>query len=101
MAQSLSFRCCALDEDWEGLPPSGLVVVNPPYGKRIGDPGKLHALYKQFGRSLSKRYPGWRIAVVCPDKALAGRLAPGIEERVRFRNGGLYLGIPPHPKQAT
>ena len=106
VAQSLSFRCCALDEDWEGLPSSGLVVVNPPYGKRIGDPGKLHALYKQFGRSLSKRYPGWRIAVVCPDKALAGRLAPGIEERVRFRNGGLsvglYLGtIPPHPKQAT
>ena len=103
VARSISFRCSALSEDWEALPETGLVVVNPPYGKRIGDPGKMHALYKQFGRDLSRRYPGWRIAVVCPDKALAGRLAPGIEERIRFRNGGLavglYLGtIPPHQK---
>ncbi|MEC7241115.1 MAG: hypothetical protein VXW32_07730 [Myxococcota bacterium] len=103
VGRSIRFRCSSLEEAWDGLPQSGLVVVNPPYGKRIGDPGKLHALYKQFGRSLSERYPGWRIAVVCPDKALAGRLAPGIEERIRFRNGGLAVGlyqgtIPPHRK---
>lgn len=103
--RDIEFRCCALGDPWDALPETGLVVVNPPYGKRIGDLGKIHGLYKHFGQKLAARYPGWRIAVVCPDKALAGRLAPGIEELVRFRNGGLpvglYLGTIPRPQPSA
>jgi putative N6-adenine-specific DNA methylase len=103
VAKLLEFRECALNEVWEGLPETGLVVVNPPYGQRIGEKGKIHGLYSHYGKALRERYPGWRIAVVCPDKSLAGRLAPGIQEMARFKNGGLavglYLGTLPEKKQ--
>lgn len=103
VAKLLEFRECALNEVWEGLPETGLVVVNPPYGQRIGEKGKIHGLYAHYGKALRERYPGWRIAVVCPDKSLAGRLAPGIQEISRFKNGGLavglYLGTLPEKKQ--
>ncbi len=41
------------------FPPSrgGLVIVNPPYGKRLEDPSIL-ALYKSIGDTLKQRYPG-------------------------------------------
>jgi putative N6-adenine-specific DNA methylase len=93
VAKQLVLRNCSLSEPWEGLPETGLVVVNPPYGMRIGDKGRIHGLYTHFGKALRQRYPGWRIVVVCPDKALAGRLAPGIEEITRFKNGGLGVGL--------
>jgi putative N6-adenine-specific DNA methylase len=93
VAKILQFRTCSLSEPWEDLPEAGLVVVNPPYGQRIGEKGKIHGLYSHFGKALRHRYPGWRIAVVCPDKSLAGRLAPGIQEITRFKNGGLPVGL--------
>ncbi len=71
----------------------GLVVVNPPYGKRVSDLKKLHTLYGSLGASLRERLSGWRLAVVCPDKALAGRLLPRMEEAARFRNGGLGVTL--------
>ena len=38
--------------------PTGLVVVNPPYGVRIGDPEKIEALYASLGDKLLRCFPG-------------------------------------------
>ncbi len=40
----------------------GLVVANVPYGKRVGDPGALSALFKALGAGLRRSHPGWRYA---------------------------------------
>ncbi len=71
----------------------GLVIMNPPYGKRIGDPNTVQSLYKSLGRKLTAGFPGWRLAVVCPSRALAGRLAPGLREKTTFENGGLRVSF--------
>ena len=39
--------------------PHGLVVVNPPYGERIGEKLELEALYAQLGEVLRSRFGGW------------------------------------------
>ena len=93
VASSIHFQQCSLGETWDDLPDGGLVVLNPPYGKRIGEKSRIHGLYTHFGKALRQRYPGWRVAVVCPEKSLAGRLAPGIQEVTRFKNGGLGVGL--------
>ncbi|MEE2750543.1 MAG: hypothetical protein VX519_03870 [Myxococcota bacterium] len=72
---------------------TGLVIMNPPYGKRIGDPSKVQSLYKSLGRKLQAGFPGWRLAVVCPNRALASRLVPGIREETSFENGGLKVSF--------
>ncbi len=49
----------------------GLVVVNPPYGERIGEKGDLRALYGSLGQALRERFRGWRVGVVTSEPALA------------------------------
>lgn len=51
--------------------PAGLIIANPPYGDRIGDKQKLHALYRTFGQTLLSRFSGWRAAIITTDVALA------------------------------
>ncbi|MEM6489012.1 MAG: class I SAM-dependent RNA methyltransferase [Pseudomonadota bacterium] len=49
----------------------GLVIVNPPYGARIGDRASLAPLYAALGRTLAGRFAGWRAALVTSDAGLA------------------------------
>jgi putative N6-adenine-specific DNA methylase len=54
----------------EGVEP-GLVIVNPPYGARIGDRKQLFALYGAFGRVMRDRFGGWRVGLITSDGGLA------------------------------
>tara|TARA_R110000868_G_scaffold101630_1_gene279668 strand:+ start:16816 stop:17928 length:1113 start_codon:yes stop_codon:yes gene_type:complete len=51
--------------------PSGLVIINPPYGTRIGNKTQLRALYGSLGNSLRARFSGWRVGLVTTDTQLA------------------------------
>lgn len=51
--------------------PEGLVIVNPPYGARIGDTKRLQSLYRSLGQTLLAKFPGWRVGVITTDAALA------------------------------
>jgi putative N6-adenine-specific DNA methylase len=51
--------------------PPGLVIVNPPYGTRIGNPKLLFALHGRMGAVLKERFRGWRVGVVTSDEGLA------------------------------
>jgi putative N6-adenine-specific DNA methylase len=64
--------------------PAGLVIVNPPYGTRIGNRKLLFALHARLGTVLKERFGGWRVGLVTSDEGLA-------------RATGLRLGPPgPH-----
>ena len=49
----------------------GLVVVNPPYGERIGEGDDLRPLYATLGAVLRERFAGWRVGLVTSEPALA------------------------------
>lgn len=51
--------------------PPGLVIVNPPYGARIGERKALAPLYRSLGKTLRSRFAGWRVALVTSDEGLA------------------------------
>jgi putative N6-adenine-specific DNA methylase len=51
--------------------PPGLVIVNPPYGGRIGNRKLLFGLYATLGKVLAERFAGWRIGLVTADEGLA------------------------------
>ncbi len=51
--------------------PRGLVIVNPPYGARIGNKKPLFALYGSMGQVLAERFRGWRVGIVTSDPGLA------------------------------
>ncbi len=51
--------------------PPGLVIVNPPYGDRIGDKNHLNSLYRSLGQTLQLRFAGWRVGIITNEKSLA------------------------------
>ncbi|MGB0662061.1 MAG: THUMP domain-containing class I SAM-dependent RNA methyltransferase [Mangrovicoccus sp.] len=62
--------------------PKGLVLVNPPYGARIGDKKELFALYGALGKTLLNGFAGWRVGIITSEPGLAKTtglplLAPG------------------------
>ncbi|HJN74484.1 MAG TPA: hypothetical protein QGF58_11175 [Myxococcota bacterium] len=71
----------------------GLVMINPPYGRRVAENVKLAPLYRRAGDALGQQVQGWRVAVVCADAALAGRLGRNVEAIARFSNGGISVSL--------
>ncbi|MBP1807052.1 THUMP domain-containing class I SAM-dependent RNA methyltransferase [Rubellimicrobium aerolatum] len=51
--------------------PPGLVIVNPPYGTRIGNKKPLFGLYAALGEVLRERFAGWRVGLVTSEPSLA------------------------------
>ena len=58
----------------EAAPPTqepGIVLVNPPYGKRVGNRKNLFALYRSLGQTLSEKFDGWQVGIITSDPGLA------------------------------
>ncbi|PKQ10543.1 MAG: RNA methyltransferase [Alphaproteobacteria bacterium HGW-Alphaproteobacteria-1] len=51
--------------------PPGLVMINPPYGARIGERKLLFGLYGSLGEVLRREMRGWRVGLVTSDGGLA------------------------------
>jgi putative N6-adenine-specific DNA methylase len=51
--------------------PPGLVIVNPPYGARIGNKKLLYALYGSFGQTMFSHFKGWRVGLITSEPSLA------------------------------
>lgn len=74
--------------------PPGLVIVNPPYGARIGDRGGLTPLYRTMGQVLLSRFSGWRVGIVATDKALVNATGlPFLPPGPPVLHGGLRVTL--------
>lgn len=65
--------------------PPGLIIINPPYGARIGNKGPLFGLHAAMGEVLRTRFRGWRVGLVTSEAQLAR--ATGLP----FREPGPYV----------
>ncbi|HIG41088.1 MAG: bifunctional 23S rRNA (guanine(2069)-N(7))-methyltransferase RlmK/23S rRNA (guanine(2445)-N(2))-methyltransferase RlmL [bacterium] len=48
---------------------TGLVVINPPYGRRLGQDDDLEALYGAIGQVLKENFKGWKASVFTDDQS--------------------------------
>lgn len=72
----------------------GLVIVNPPYGTRIGDKKKLLPLYQTLGEVLRTRFSNWRIGIITTDAALAKSTGlPFLPTTAPVQHGGLRVTL--------
>jgi putative N6-adenine-specific DNA methylase len=92
VASRVTFACAALT-DARPPAPSGLVVVNPPYGRRLGDPRHTARSYRDLGQALRARFGGWRAAVLVPARTPPIALGLPVEERFPLTNGGLRVEL--------
>jgi 23S rRNA (guanine2445-N2)-methyltransferase / 23S rRNA (guanine2069-N7)-methyltransferase len=72
----------------ETLPP-GLVIVNPPYGKRLGEVSELVGVYETLGERLKESFSGWEAAVFTGNPELGAHLGLRAHKTNVFYNGPL------------
>jgi putative N6-adenine-specific DNA methylase len=74
--------------------PPGLVIVNPPYGTRIGDKKALYGLYGALGKVLLTKFSGWRVGLVTTEASLAKATNLPFEKPVpSVAHGGLSVTL--------
>ncbi len=74
--------------------PPGLVIVNPPYGARIGDRKPLYGLHAALGRALMDRFAGWRVGIVTTEASLARATGlPLLDPGPPVPHGGLRVRL--------
>jgi putative N6-adenine-specific DNA methylase len=72
---------------------SGLVLCNPPYGRRLLADVPLGPYFAGLGRELQRAYPGWRKALLIPEPHLARATGLPLREVAPLENGGLRIGL--------
>ncbi len=58
-------------EDAEPSGHQGVLVMNPPYGVRMGDRSSLERLYRKTGEVFKRRFTGWTAYLLAGDLELA------------------------------
>ena len=94
VADSTSFVCQPLSAL---LPPPdtapGIVVINPPYGDRIGNKKLLFGLYGAIGTVLGQHFVGWRLGIITTDGGLARATGLDLQAGPPVPHGGLKVRL--------
>ncbi|WP_146346204.1 THUMP domain-containing class I SAM-dependent RNA methyltransferase [Phaeobacter marinintestinus] len=73
--------------------PPGLVIVNPPYGTRIGNKKLLYAIYGAFGQTMKERFSGWRVGMITTEAGLAKTTGLPFTSGPPIPHGGLKVRL--------
>jgi 23S rRNA G2445 N2-methylase RlmL len=65
----------------------GIVILNPEYGERMGDAGKLGDIYKGIGDFFKNRCMGYRGYIFTGNLELAKKVGLRTKRRIPFYNG--------------
>ena len=69
--------------------PDGLLVVNPPYGERLGEAEELAGLYSGLGEVLRTHFQGWKASVLTGNPELAFKLGIRARKFYKLYNGAI------------
>jgi len=67
----------------------GVLICNPPYGERLGEPQELGTLYKTLGDIFKQRFKGWTAFILTSNKELAKKVGLKASRRIPVYNGSL------------
>ena len=73
----------------------GIVILNPPYGERLGTFEDALKVYEQVGETLKAQFSGWRAFILSPDVELTKALKMKSFFKAQIDNGGIdcaFLG---------
>jgi len=69
-----------------------LIVLNPPYGKRIED-GAGKSIFGEIGKKIRKDFSGCGYAVIVPGHEKENILGLGFDRKIPFMNGGIKAAV--------
>jgi 23S rRNA (guanine2445-N2)-methyltransferase / 23S rRNA (guanine2069-N7)-methyltransferase len=78
-------------------PEPGVLIVNPPYGERLGEEHELGSLYEGLGDALRRRFPGWDAWVLSGNRRLDKRIGLRAATRHAVFNGPIECRLLHYP----
>ena len=69
--------------------PTGILITNPPYGKRVGDLNELTDLYPKIGDILKNKFVGWSAYFLTGDALLPKSIRLSASRRTPLFNGAI------------
>ncbi len=85
LAAAIQWQQQALS-DWKPTSERGLMLCNPPYGKRL----EAGSIFHQLG-DLHRQYPQWRMLILCPNSQSQKALGCKPTRHLAFRSGGMPI----------
>ncbi len=73
----------------------GTVILNPPYGERLGSFEEALKAYELIGETLKKHFSGWDAWILSPDVKLSKAIGMSAHTKYSVDNGGIscmFLG---------
>jgi len=67
----------------------GIIICNPPYGKKLGDENELICLYEQMGNFLKNNFSGWEFWLLSGNPKLTKYLKMKSSLKIPVSNGGI------------
>ncbi len=67
----------------------GIIICNPPYGKKLGDENELIYLYEQLGIFLKNNFSGWEFWLLSGNPKLTKYLKMKSSLKIPVSNGGI------------
>ena len=68
---------------------NGMIICNPPYGKRLGEENELITLYRQLGVFCKQNASGWQFWILNGNRKLSTLLKMKASKRMPISNGGI------------
>ncbi|MFC6276189.1 bifunctional 23S rRNA (guanine(2069)-N(7))-methyltransferase RlmK/23S rRNA (guanine(2445)-N(2))-methyltransferase RlmL [Psittacicella hinzii] len=69
--------------------PTGLVIVNPPYGVRLANERELYHTYYNLGNVAKRLFPGWIMGVISSSTKLLDCLSLAANRKWNIKNSNL------------
>ncbi len=95
LAEHLHFEVGDLSEA-RPIAARGLLIVNPPYGERMGEAARLTPLYALLGQVLHTHFGGWRAAVFTANPEATRGLGMPVKRQFTLYNGTLACRLSTH-----
>jgi len=94
VADLIDFRQHAISDLTPPAGPTGLVIVNAPYGDRIGHKKRVEDLYRALGETLRTRFAGWRVGLITNEAWLAKATGlPFLPTTAPVAHGGIRVTL--------
>lgn len=72
----------------------GIIMLNPPYGKRLKSQDDNGSFYREIGKKLKKDFTGWRVGIILPSSKSKTSLGIKLDLKPLFHGGlDIFAGI--------
>jgi len=73
----------------KGLPDTGLILCNPPYGERLSDEVAIGSLYAAMGHKIKQHFANWTVAIFTGNPQQAYQFKMRSDKQYQLYNGAI------------